>query len=347
MRLLKQELKRQILADGGHEERSPCYHRLLLDDLLDVITVHSRAGSEPPGWLTETVEKMQGWLRAVAGPAGDIPPLNDGWDGSPISDLGLRREIETLNPTGYVALRDGATQAVLDVGPVSPAHLPAHAHADVLSLVLWADGTQVLIDPGSYAYSGPDRPRFRGTAAHNTVQVDDEDQCDFWGDFRAAGLPRVELTAVQRQTDAVVVLGNHDGYRRLRDPVVHERTFVWLGAAGIVVVDRLLCREPHEVASRLHFAPGIEAPLDAQLPGGLRFSDLGRSSSPRIGRGDRSPFIGAAEPITVVEMSGTIRPGERFGWMLTAEEMDVRLEGAGLEIVRPDGPALRIGLPQH
>ena len=346
MRLLKQELAQQILADGGHEERSPCYHRLVLGDLLDVITVLGRAGSEPPGWLMATVEKMQGWLRAIAGPAGDVPPLNDGWEGRPIAMVGARPEVEPLLPSGYVALRDGAAQALLDVGPVSPAHLPAHAHADVLSVVLWADGMQVLIDPGSYAYSGAHRARFRGTAAHNTVQVDGADQCDFWGDFRAAGLPRVQLRGVERQANAVVVRGSHDGYRALPDPVVHERTFVWLGAAGMVVLDRLLCRCPHQIASRLHFAPWIDAPLEPQLPGSLRFSQLGSSISRRIRRGERAPFIGAAEPIKVLEMSGSVRPGERFGWMLTHEEVEVRIDGAGLEIFRPESPALRINFPE-
>jgi hypothetical protein len=348
MRLLQQELPRQILADGGHEERSPSYHRLVLGDVVDVATVLRRARCGPPHWLTETIEKMHRWLRAIAGPAGDVPPLNDGWDGPPIAIAGTRPDVEPLIPSGYLALREGATQAVLDVAPVSPAHLPAHAHADVLAVVLWADGLQVLIDPGSYTYSGPERARFRGTAAHNTVQVDGADQCDFWGDFRAAGLPRVQLTGVDRQADgAVVVTANHDGYKTLSDPVVHERTYVWLGADGIVVLDRLLCRNPHQIASRLHFAPGIEAPLEAQLPGGLRFFPLGNSISQRSHGGARSPFIGAAEPIEVIEMGARVQPGEPFGWMLTRDGVDLLLEENRLDVVRPGGSALRINLPEH
>ena len=37
--LLERELPRQVLADGGHEERSPAYHHAVLRDLEDVETL--------------------------------------------------------------------------------------------------------------------------------------------------------------------------------------------------------------------------------------------------------------------------------------------------------------------
>jgi len=43
--------------------------------------------------------------------------------------------------------------------------------------------------------------------------------------------------------------------------VVHQRTLVWLGCDGAVVVDRLLCAKPHEVRSRLHFAETVKRPF--------------------------------------------------------------------------------------
>ena len=38
-RLLRRELAEQILLDGGHYERSPMYHQLLLDRLLDTLLI--------------------------------------------------------------------------------------------------------------------------------------------------------------------------------------------------------------------------------------------------------------------------------------------------------------------
>ena len=38
-RILLRELPEQVLADGGHFERSPMYHALLLHGLLDLVNV--------------------------------------------------------------------------------------------------------------------------------------------------------------------------------------------------------------------------------------------------------------------------------------------------------------------
>ena len=36
MKILALEVKEQILSDGGHFERSPMYHALVLEDMLDL-----------------------------------------------------------------------------------------------------------------------------------------------------------------------------------------------------------------------------------------------------------------------------------------------------------------------
>ena len=43
--LLEREVPEQVLADGGHFERSPMYHSLILEDLLDLVNL-GRAYSE-------------------------------------------------------------------------------------------------------------------------------------------------------------------------------------------------------------------------------------------------------------------------------------------------------------
>ena len=82
-------------------------------------------------------------------------------------------------------------QLNFDVGKLAPDHLPPHAHADTLAVVAWFDGRPVLVDTGAYTYTGPERDAFRGTAGHNTLELDGVDQCEFWGDFRLAFPPAV------------------------------------------------------------------------------------------------------------------------------------------------------------
>jgi uncharacterized heparinase superfamily protein len=330
--LLERELDRQILRDGGHEERSTSYQRAILADLEDVAATLRRASREVPGWLTAASTVMEGWLRALTGPDGRLPLLNDAWEGPPLDPV--RGETLTdLASSGYVVVRSGGDQAVLDVGLVAPPHLPPHAHADVLSFVLWADGERIVVDPGAFTYSGPERGRFRGSVAHSTVEVDGRDQCDLWGPFRAAHMPNVRRGAVQQIGDAIVLTAEHDGFRRLPDPVVHRRTFCWLPGDGLVVVDRLLARTTHRASTRIPLAPGLAT--DGQNAGPLRIQALGAGRPPVVEAGAYAPFLGQKVPASVIRRDLYVEPGMLFGWALVRPGTVATLTDDGVSIQRP------------
>ena len=42
MDLLRKELRRQVLPDGGHEERSTAYHRMVRHDLSEIAELADR-----------------------------------------------------------------------------------------------------------------------------------------------------------------------------------------------------------------------------------------------------------------------------------------------------------------
>lgn len=340
--LLRSELGRQVLADGGHEERSPCYHRLILDDLRDVGAIQQRADGHAATWLAETTSRMEDWLTAIAGPAGDVPPLNDGWDGPPLVLACRRTPLRELPASGYAVLEEDGTQAILDVGPLAPSHLPAHAHADALSLLLWGGGVPVLVDRGSYAYSGDARDAYRGTSAHNTLTVDGRDQCELWGDFRAAHMPTVTREELRGLTGGTLVRATHDGFRGT-GPAVHERTFIWLGAAGVVVIDRLRTRRPHPTVSRLHFHEAVANPLET-LPGGLRYMPLGAGAAPRVEESFRSPAMGVQVPIRVLIRTADLSGDAVSGFALTRPGVGVRLSDADVLVFQPGLPDISIRL---
>jgi hypothetical protein len=78
---------------------------------------------------------------------------------------------------GYFVMRDGwtnkANYMLFDCGPHGALNC-GHAHADALSFELVANGRTVLVDPGTYTYSGSKEFRdwFRSSQAHNTVTLD-------------------------------------------------------------------------------------------------------------------------------------------------------------------------------
>lgn len=333
--LLRDELSRQVLADGGHEERSTSYHRVVLSDVIDVGHLLERGGRRIPGWLVTARQTMTAWDRAMRGPDGRLPMLNDAWEGPPAQLEPPRCPVTILRESGYVVMRHGSDQAIFDVGLLAPPHLPPHAHADALSFVLWADGRPLITDPGSFSYSGSERARFRGTAAHNTLEVDELDQCELWGDFRAAYMPRVELSAVDTIGDVTMIVGGHDGYGRLADPVKHQRTLCWLPGDGLVVIDELLAEHPHRVRSRLHLAPGTS--VQGNRIGPLCLRTLGSGPTYDVLEGSFSPYIGTLGPIQVIERSLLSQPHVPFGWALLRPHARAALEGRMLTVERSDG----------
>ncbi len=340
MALLRDELPRQVLADGGHEERSTAYHRAVLADLVDVEVLLERAFRPIPDWLLSTRKVMTTWEQAMLGPDGRLALLNDAWEG-PSEPANRSRDPTTiLRSSGYVVLRHGADQAILDVGPLAPPHLPPHAHADALSFVLSADGHPLITDPGSFAYSGSQRRRFRSTASHNTLEVDGRDQCELWGDFRAAFMPRVELCEIETRGDVTIIVGRHDGYRRLSDPVEHKRTFCWLPEDGLVVIDELRAERRHHVRSRLHLAPGTSAQGDRIGPMSLRA--LGPGPAFEVIVGHYSPYIGQATAIEVIERLCEADPGVPFGWALLRPSAQATFEGRSVAVERADGRAFTL-----
>jgi Heparinase II/III-like protein/Heparinase II/III N-terminus len=342
--LLRRELSRQFLSDGGHEERSTSYHRVVTQDLGDAAAVLERSGRRVPEWLSTAIAAADRWLKLLAGPDGRLPLLNDSWEGpavgSPASDA-----TSYLPDSGYVVFRRGGEHAVFDVGPLSPPHLPPHAHADALSFVLWADGKPVLVDPGSYSYTGPWRNHFRSTAAHNTVEVDSKDQCEFWGDFRAGFLPRVRATPIHTQGDVAVVAGCHDGYCRLPDPVEHHRSFIWWPAAGVIIVDMLRARRQHGISSALHFAPGLI--LDGNYNvSGFEVAPLGPVGDPTPTDDCYSPSLGTKVASTTLRYEATIAPGIPFGWSLLRPGFSVvSVDSQSLLVSRRGQPSVEVPLP--
>lgn len=75
--LLEQETAEQILPDGGHFERSPSYHLVILRDYLEIGLWLRRNRGEVPGWLDAAIRRMAAYLVAILPPDGHVPLLKD------------------------------------------------------------------------------------------------------------------------------------------------------------------------------------------------------------------------------------------------------------------------------
>ena len=151
---------------------------------------------------------------------------------------------------------------IADAGPLGYLAIAAHAHADALAFTLTVGGEPLLIDPGTYAYHSdrPWRHYFRGTSAHNTVRVDGEDQSLFAGPFLWLRHGDATVEKFECAPDLQVLVGHHDGYRSLADPLEHRREWRYRPSSGpsaatLTVADELRCCGAHAVEIFWHFAP--------------------------------------------------------------------------------------------
>ena len=75
--VLEKEVKEQIPLDGGHFERTPGYHLVVLQDLVEIglFLRHNRGGS--PGWLDSAIRRMLNFLISILQPDLRVPLLKD------------------------------------------------------------------------------------------------------------------------------------------------------------------------------------------------------------------------------------------------------------------------------
>ena len=197
---------------------------------------------------------------------------------------------------GYFVMREGwePSDAVLifDCGPVGHG-LAGHGHADTLSVHLHAAGYPFLVDPGAFSYNLDYdwRHAFRSTRAHNTIAIDGEDQSIpadrmSWSQMAQARQHQWLSTGLFDVAD-----GEHDGYRRLADPVTHRRVVLYMKPDVWVICDVLSGQGSHQAELLFHLRPDCEPQstehagdliLRAPHGAGLWISILGDGGEPVV-----------------------------------------------------------------
>lgn len=116
----------------------------------------------------------------------------------------------------------------------------AHGHADALAITAWLGGRQAVIDAGFFTYGRNEawERHFRGTRAHNTVNVDGEDQAVHLAKMAWTRVPTTTLERSEVGAQSGWAAASHDGYARLSPGLRHRRT-VWLTPGLLVVLDEL------------------------------------------------------------------------------------------------------------
>ena len=97
--LVWQALEEQFFSDGGHYERSPMYHAIVLQDYLEIFALYRARGLKAPAGAEERLRAMIEWFLALRHPDGDIPLFGD-------AAFGIASGPADLLPVAAVLLRE-------------------------------------------------------------------------------------------------------------------------------------------------------------------------------------------------------------------------------------------------
>ena len=284
--ILDREIDEQFLADGGHFELSPMYHANLLWDLCDLVNLANRSGvpellERTTSWR-DVIKRGLAWLENMCHTDGSIAFFNDAaFCIAPSLEeikayaefLGcvcVKKRAEPLSyvhhaNTGYITVQLGqGGKALLDVGEVGPSYQPGHAHADTLSFELSLFGQRVLVNSGISQYGGDaERQRQRSTAAHNTVEIDDENSSEVWAGFRVARRAKPSGLKVWEAKKKLLVRCAHDGYKRLPGKPVHQRQ--WEFATDSLLVFDTIFGRFQKAVGRFYLHPDVKITGNQEL----------------------------------------------------------------------------------
>lgn len=187
-----------------------------------------------------------------------------------IADVNVSRQSVAFKDAGFFIMKSEQVYLFINNGGISKYQenignevYGSHTHADLLSFELARKQRTFLVDPGTWVYTSDphERNRFRSTAMHNTVCVDGIDQMIIPDDnlfvFHSAIHPKLRQWISNADFDTFE--GEHDGFARLSDPVIHRRK-ITLNKKNeeIIISDWLFGKEMHDVDIYFHFDAGVD-----------------------------------------------------------------------------------------
>ena len=229
-------------------------------------------------------------------------------------DVNGAQRSRLFRDAGLAVMCSGQLQSIIDVGPFGRA--PAgHSHSDTLSCIVRDGGEPILIDPGTYTYVGDRKWRdyFRGSAAHNTVRIDEANQAVVAGPFGWTALPDVSLIEWESQNDHDFVTAEcrYGG-------LVHRRTVLFVKTGALFIKDEISGALGEHLIEQFWQTP------KGGDHGRFRFSEQFELTD-----GWWSPAFGRKEPSTVIRVAARRSLPYRLGAAIAMRPGSLELSRQG------------------
>ncbi|MEW6601406.1 MAG: alginate lyase family protein [Nitrospirota bacterium] len=178
------------------------------------------------------------------------------WNGLPDRD---KVESKSFPHAGWYIIRCQDDYCFISCGPNGQGGRGGHAHNDKLSFELVINGQDVIVDPGTYAYTSypEERNRFRSTGYHNVIQAIGVEQNTI-SDKKLFGLPdRIEYADMKLQEDDDKI--SFEGYIKYGN-IAHGRTITLNKHSSEWLIEDVFSCPGHTKARLLfHLPPEVTA----------------------------------------------------------------------------------------
>lgn len=235
-----------------------------------------------------------------------------------------------FSKSGYYIMRQDDLYMVIDCLPDEAGAPTGHRHNSRLSFELFADGTNFIIDPGSYVYTGDPGTRnlFRGTSSHNTVLIDGVEQNHFRKDdlfFLQPG-GRINIHCWKSNDNYDYLDAEYKFHGLLKGNLKHRRQIYFAKKGKYwIIKDTLRGRGKHNFSGFFHFNEGLHlrGRSGAVIAGGkegtpyLFISPMEKTKlSIEIVLGGVSKRYGIKKKAEVAAYQGTFKSFITFGFII-------------------------------
>ena len=284
VRRLIEELRFQILPDGGHISRNPGALIELLVELLPLRQLFSARHLQPPQALNNAIDRMMPMLRFFRHADGNFAQFN-GMGPTPVDllatvlayDDARGAPVSNAPHSGYQRIDAGSTALLMDSGRPPPLALSQEAHAGCLSFELSWNSHRLVVNCGLPAVNKENwRQVARATAAHSTVTFNDASSCRFLESVPLRRLlsgspvisgPRNISVTREDKPDGTVLTASHDGYASAFAAIHHRTLRLARDGRALDGEDSftpahgsaLAAGKSDEFAIRFHLHPSIKA----------------------------------------------------------------------------------------
>ncbi|MCW6510207.1 heparinase II/III family protein [Lichenifustis flavocetrariae] len=280
-RVLNEELRRQILPDGGHLSRNPELLVELLLDLLPLRQAYAARGAAVPPALLATIDRILPMIRMFRHGDGSLALFNGMGVTEPdvlatvlMYDDSHTRPLANAPHSGYRRLEAGPALLICDVGRPPPPLFSEQAHAGTLSFEFSVGPQRIFVNCGRPSSSNTRvNEAARSTAAHSTLVLGyassssmAEGRWQRWYGRQIMAGPKSVTVRAAGTTDALGLEASHDGYAK-HFGLLHQRKLTLAqDGSGLFGRDEMVPAGKHrgppsaqDFVLRFHMHPAVEA----------------------------------------------------------------------------------------